>query len=74
MSTSNESAFPVEVYEPKAKCYLKGGLTKREYYAARAMQGLLSNGNKISGGYEPLSFAKFALALADALASELEKK
>ena len=45
-----------------------GGLTKREYLAAKAMQGLLSNPN------QKFEFvAKLAVLHADALLNELSK-
>lgn len=48
------------------------GLTKREYFAAMAMQGMLSNGlNPVVT--EQGEMAK-AVRLADALLTELEKK
>jgi len=37
MKNSNSCAFPVD-----ARKHIIGGLTKREYFAAMAMQGLLS--------------------------------
>jgi hypothetical protein len=43
------------------------GLTKREYFAAMAMQGLLSNPNTI---FE----TQYAVIIADALIAELNKK
>jgi hypothetical protein len=42
------------------------GLTKREYFAAMAMQGLLSNPNTI---FE----TQYAVIIADALIAELNK-
>lgn len=38
MTNPNESAFPIEPGQPCCT-----GLTKHEYFAAMAMQGLLSN-------------------------------
>jgi len=43
-----------------------GGLTKREYFAAMAMQGLLSNGTRALVAGE-------SVAMADALLEELNK-
>jgi hypothetical protein len=48
---------------------INAGLTKREYFAAMAMQGLLSD-------YESESiedYSKYAVQLADALIEELSK-
>lgn len=48
-----------------------GGLTKREQFAAMAMQGLLANG----AGYDltPERLAESSLAMTDALLAELER-
>ena len=52
----------------------KHGLTKREYFAALAMQGLLANPVEIvQMGYGPDSFAKCAVESADALIEALNK-
>jgi len=49
-----------------------GGLTKREYFASKAMQGLLSNHAQIdSTNYEWV--AKTAVGYADELLNELSK-
>lgn len=45
------------------------GLTKREYFAAMAMQGLLSN----SGTYSERSTPELSVHYADALIAELNK-
>jgi len=47
-----------------------GGLTKREYFAAMAMQGLLSN---IKPETLIIELAKEAVILSDALIEELNK-
>jgi hypothetical protein len=49
--------------------YISNGLTKREYFAAMALQGLLSD-------YEAISiqdYSKYAVQLADTLIEELSK-
>jgi hypothetical protein len=46
------------------------GLTKREYFAALAMQGLLANS---SNSIYPTEVAQDSLIYADALLAELEK-
>lgn len=43
-----------------------GGLTKREYFAAKAMQGLLAGG-------AIADISKYAIEIADSLLNELEK-
>lgn len=58
----------------------KGGLTKREYFAAAAMQGILAKvalfedlkGKTVRAS--PKSVAKAAVEFADALIKELRKK
>jgi hypothetical protein len=47
------------------------GLTKREYFAAKAMQGLLT---VIQHTDRPYNVAKAAVMTADALIEELNKK
>lgn len=49
------------------------GLTKREYFAARAMQGLLSN-SMYSYDVTTRSCSKLAVEQADALIAELNRK
>lgn len=50
--------------------YRQSGLTKREYFAAMAMQGFCSIPNT---GLTAEGFAKKAIQIADALLAELEK-
>lgn len=47
------------------------GLTKREYFAAFALQGILANANAIA---ELEYWSKFAVKYADALVEELNKE
>lgn len=54
-------AFPVE------GC--ANSFTKREYFAAMAMQGLMAN--PVKGSFE--EFSKFSVSMADALLAELAK-
>jgi hypothetical protein len=54
------------------------GLTKREYFAGLAMQGLLANQNggmQKGGGmtFSPIGISELAVLHADALLAELEK-
>ena len=48
------------------------GLTKREYFAALAMQGIMSS-NECGIGHIPSTVAEWATSLSDALLAELEK-
>jgi hypothetical protein len=50
---------------------VQDGLTKREYFAAMAMQGILSTEQGYYLEYDKL--ATFAIAQADALIAELNK-
>jgi hypothetical protein len=57
---------------------ISGGLTKREYFAGLAMQGMLSNPNTgtVENGsrmVDPIGVAKGSLIFADALLNELSK-
>lgn len=47
------------------------GLTKRELFAAMAMQGILANPERIGGKDQEL--AQYSVMLADALIEELNK-
>lgn len=59
---ANDSAFPMD---------FQAGLTKREYFAAAALQGLLATGENIGG---VAIFAKSAVQYADALIMQLNKE
>lgn len=52
-----------------------GGLTKREYFAAMAMQGWLARCSTVPHTYklEPSDIAEVAVSMADALLKELNK-
>ena len=51
----------------------QSGLTKREYAAIAAMQGILSAEADTEGGYDPKLVAADAVRMADYLFDELEK-
>lgn len=74
----NEPAFPGVITELQLdaetdKLYPVGapGLTKREYFAAMAMQSLILNGE--CKNQEISILAKCSISCADALIQELEK-
>lgn len=70
MSNPNIPAFPVE---SGAYSY-DTGLSKREYIAALAMQGLLSNLADIrKEGFKDHEIEEFAVMRADALLQRLEE-
>lgn len=50
----------------------KTGLTKREYFAAMAMQALLSDSNSIA--LTPHCVAEFSIQMSEILINELNKK
>lgn len=58
---ANSAAFP--------SCPFGGGLTKREYIAAMAMQGLLAS--DLEGEYDVRVLVRYAARAADALIDEL---
>ena len=85
MSNINKSAFPTIKVErhtypdeqrfPWTDLYSVGGLTKREYFAAMAMQGLCLNTNAMyEKGQHDAAIAARAVSIADYLLAELEKK
>lgn len=53
-------------------CHSQKGLTKREYFAALAMQGMLAYGNE-KESYDPMRVPDKAVEIADALIQELNK-
>ena len=78
MSNANDMAFPVVLEwtrTPNDSEQL--GLTKREYFAAMAMQGLLSHlppTNEVFRDAQLRAFASRSVLAADALLAELEKE
>lgn len=82
MSNADEAAFPIVStesvrYEPGWDVKSSGGLTKREYFAAKAMQALgtphYSEKTDHMESLEPETVAKCAILIADALLKELSK-
>lgn len=68
MTNANDCAYPAD-----SKTQTDGGLTKREYFAALAMQGYLSllADSTIEHPMEPQHLAQKAVQYADALIAEL---
>jgi hypothetical protein len=64
----NLQAFPVPASEDHGRVE---GITKREYFAAMAMQGMLSNSTTFQGYRSPNELANEAVLQADALLNEL---
>lgn len=67
---SEKQAFPVPSTNDHDRL---PGLTKREYFAAIALQGLLSNSTTFQGHSTHAELAKDAVMQADALLEELYK-
>ena len=57
-------AFPNEV---ALNTWQRGGMTLRDYFAAKAMQGALANPNFDSDSDDDLVLAKMAYIMADAM-------
>lgn len=65
----SQSAFPQKIEHPDGDIYTKG-LTKREYFAAMAMQGMLSTDND----HSPHNwYGEKSVELADALIKALNE-
>lgn len=74
MSTNNGGpAFPVTPTDRSGQCGpTEFGMTLRDYFAAKAMQGLLANEN-CGGLIKTADIAISAYAVADAMLAEREK-
>jgi hypothetical protein len=73
MTNGNDSAFPVTDTDYDMgirRTEIIGGLTKREYFAGLAMQGIMANSDGIPFEDKKV-IAKIAVAQADALLSAL---
>lgn len=76
MENSNLSAFPIskeDANEYSEELPINTGLTKREYFAAMAMQGILASCFK-SFNPNPQDVAEDSIIFADALLTALNKK
>lgn len=76
MENNNQPAFPIHPYKELEMDIERGypfGLTKREYFAALAMQGLLSSNNVDPFG-DTKAVADQSVTAADALLSALNPK
>jgi hypothetical protein len=71
--SGNERAFPSFDRVGDIVCSPEEGLTKREYIAAIAMQGMLANSALVNNTTPDTYVAKWALSQADALIAELAK-
>ncbi len=72
MSKTNERAFPIHKITAGGSPYLvEFGLTKRELFAAMALQGLCACSDVVG---EDKDIARDAVEFADALLAELAKE
>jgi hypothetical protein len=67
IAKKNESAFPIIAED----YIIDGGLTKREYFAAMALQGIIANKDGLDIKIERI--VESAVDTADALIEELNK-
>lgn len=86
--SGNDSAFPQVTSDydlvyghnandgTKVVCEVSstGGLSKRELFAAMAMQGHLSNPEVFKEDWQNATMVNWAVSMADALLAELDKK
>ena len=68
----SQSAFPQKIEHPDGDIYTKG-LTKREYFAAMAMQGMLANTNVSYGASDAVFYTSDAVFWADKLIKALNE-
>lgn len=66
---SEQMAFPVQGSELAGSLYAEKGLTKRELFAAMALQGLLANPARVGGSFSEVS--EVAVRQADVLLEAL---
>jgi hypothetical protein len=64
MTDPKDCAYPADI-----KTHTHGGLTKREYFAAMALQGLAAGAHL----FPPEILSRNAVKMADALIKELNK-
>jgi hypothetical protein len=65
-TNKDDSAFPI--FDSSGGHFLKhGGLSKREYFAALALQGMLSNPSLDPNEYRPMEIVAVAIESADIL-------
>ena len=65
------AAFPHAVLRQNNEVEINNGLTLRDYFAAKAMQGFCAHGG--SGPITQQALAEFAYQLADAMLAERER-
>lgn len=70
MENAEQNTFPVTIEDNGSPSVTHLGLTKREYFAGLAMQGLLSNSERIGTADR---YAEISIEFADELLKQLEK-
>jgi hypothetical protein len=68
----NTNVFPKDIYFDTQRVDQISGLTKRELFAAMAMQGLLAADREVT--WEPHIIASYSIQCADALFKALREK
>lgn len=81
MSKANEPAFPAsrrnwigDSYNSSFESITSGGLTKREYFVAMAMQGVLASGGFSTQPHWAFLTAEAAFTVADEIIKRIEKE
>ena len=75
MTPRNPPAFPVQKWDVEKGCVVdasESGMTLRDYFAAKAMQGMYA-GNVCSTNGDVGAYAQAAYSIADAMLAEREK-
>ena len=71
-TNKDDSAFPI--FDSDGSHFTKhGGLSKREFFAAMALQGFLSNSSSDPDEYRPTDIVILAIEAADILIYRLNK-
>jgi len=74
MTNQEDPAFPFTWVDGSGENNVEPGLTKREYFIARAMQGIMSNSNAhLTRQSHFEDIAVDAIRIADALIEQLNK-
>jgi hypothetical protein len=74
MSKADEPVHPTKISHPNGMTKQYNGLTKREYFAAMAMQGIARDWSNDVTNWRIEKMAKCAVEYADALIAALERK
>jgi len=76
MSTINDGgpAFPSEVWDSEGCPQHTQGMTLRDYFAAKAMQGLLAQSCGTALGSDTIHGAQYAYQMADAMLAARKEK